>query len=70
MTSDKNPFRASMTTLWIPPHMSSMVSVGGFEVEAAADGSIEVPKEHVAQLVAHGLSTTPPASTPEAKKAK
>jgi len=67
MTNPTNPFAVSMTRLWIPPHMSQMINVGGFEVEADKDGAIDVPHQYVADLTGHGLSATPPDA---AKKAK
>lgn len=67
MNAPVNPFRASMSKLWFPPGMATSVNVGGFEVQAEEDGSIEVPKEHVSALVSHGMLTAPPAVA-EAKK--
>lgn len=67
MSTAQNPFRASMTKLAIPPHMGSSISVAGFQVDADADGTIEVPKEHVTELLAHGLTLHAPAADAKAK---
>lgn len=63
-----NQFAPSMTKLWIPPHMSQMVAVGGFEVAADADGWIEVPNNLAASLEEHGLLREKPAAAADAKK--
>lgn len=65
--SKENPFRASMTRLQIPASMATIVNVGGFEVEADEDRCVEVPKEHVNALMAHGLTMPAEKSEAEAK---
>lgn len=74
-----NQFSPSMTRLWIPPNMSQMVSVAGFEVQADKEGWIEVPNAMAGQLESHGLLTAvekakfdkaAAAEAAEAKKAK
>ena len=51
-----NPFVKSLAKLVIPAGMGSSISVAGFELEANDKGYVEVPKEHVAVLKAHGLT--------------
>jgi hypothetical protein len=66
-----NPFLTSMTKLYLPAGMAGMVNVSGFEVTAEPDGPngppcVQVPREHVDTLRAHGLTL----EAPEPKKAK
>lgn len=53
--SKSNPFAVSMATLVVPAHMGSSLNVGGFEIEAGPDGTVDVPQAHVETLLAHGL---------------
>jgi hypothetical protein len=55
MNVKSNPFLKSMARLQLPAEMGRSLSVGGFELEADDEGTVEVPKEHVAVLKAHGL---------------
>lgn len=57
----ENPFALSMCTLYVPAHMGRSLNVGGFEITAEEDGAVEVPKQHVQELLAHGLTTEAPA---------
>lgn len=60
MSKSKLPTTA-MTRLVVPPHMSTSVSVEGFELEADEDRTIEVPEKIAAVLRSHGLKDwTPP----------
>ena len=58
-----NPFLAAarpvMTRMRIPAHMARQISAGGFECEADANGFVEVPEQHVAALLSHGLMVAP-----------
>lgn len=56
-----NPFAVNMVKLYVPAGMSPSISVAGFDLAADKDGAIEVPKEHVPTLMAHGLTSTPAA---------
>lgn len=51
-----NQFQQSMTKMKIPEGMSTSVSVSGFNLEADAEGLVEVPKNLVPILRDHGLS--------------
>ena len=59
----KNPFRQSMVKLQVPAGLGRSLSIAGFDIEADDDGAVEVPKEHVPTLKAHGLTdyVEPPA---------
>jgi hypothetical protein len=56
MSSHKNPFKLSMVRMRIPDNMSTSISVGGFEIEAEPDRTVEVPVHLAAGLEAHGLT--------------
>lgn len=64
MSKSKLPTTA-MVRLVIPPHMSTSISVEGFELEADDDRTIEVPEKVAGTLRAHGLTnwTPPPPAT-------
>jgi len=51
-----NPFTADMVTLKLPQGMGSMLSVGGFSLQADKNGCIQVPQKYVADLAAQGLA--------------
>ena len=49
-----NPFKASMQTMRFPPD-KSVICIAGHQMEADEHGEVEVPKEYVEVLTAHGL---------------
>jgi hypothetical protein len=51
-----NPFAQALVRLQVPAHMGKSISARGFNVEADADGCVEVPAEIAAELKAHGLT--------------
>lgn len=51
-----NPFLQGMTKLQIPEGMGTMISIGGFCLEADKDRCVEVPSQYVAELEAQGLT--------------
>lgn len=60
-----------MVRMQLPEGMGSMMSVAGFSLQADEDNCIVVPKQHVANLQAQGL-TVASATTlklPEKKRA-
>ena len=63
-----NPFQQTMVRMAVPPGMGASISIRGFTIEADGTGHVEVPKELVAELTAHGLSKAAPAAAPAAKK--
>lgn len=67
MSKSKLP-TTSMTRMVVPAHMSTSVSVEGFELEADEDRTIEVPEKIAVTLRAHGLKDwTPPPPQASAK---
>lgn len=62
----ENQFAVDLVSLQIPDGMSSSISVGGFPVEADADGIVQVPTQFAALLRDHGL--TDPKPKPASKK--
>lgn len=69
MGQPANPFLTSMVRLQIPAHMGTNVSIAGFSLHADDDGCVEVPKEHVPELKAHGLVEYAAMSADKADKA-
>lgn len=59
MSKSKLPTTA-MVRLVIPAHMSTSISVEGFELEADDDRTIEVPEKVAATLRSHGLTNWSP----------
>jgi hypothetical protein len=51
-----NPFSQDMVTLQLPAGMGSMLSVGGFSLQADKNNCISVPKKFVPDLMAQGLT--------------
>ena len=64
MSSTNNPFQQTMVRLQVPAGMGTSISVRGFTVEADDDRCVEVPKDVVAELKAHGLTEAPVADAP------
>lgn len=67
---NQNPFTKSMVKLSVPAHMGSNLSVAGFNLDTDDDGCVEVPREHVDVLKAHGLTEYQPPEQKAAVKAK
>lgn len=55
-----NPFTQSMVKLQLPEGAGSTISAGGFQLEADADGCVEVPQKIAAELRQHGLKDPQP----------
>lgn len=55
-----NPFQQSMVKLQLPAGMGGSISARGFTVDADADGCVEVPKDLVPEMKAHGLTDPVP----------
>jgi len=51
-----NPFTQGMTKLQLPEGMGSMLSVGGYCLNADKDRCVEVPAQFVKDLEAQGLT--------------
>ena len=57
-----NPFIQDMVRLKLPEGMGSMLSIGGFMMEADKEGCIEVPSRYVNDLRQQGLRDAGPAA--------
>ena len=51
-----NPFQQTMVKMQLGEDMGTSISVAGFTMEAEADRTIEVPKQLVETMRAHGLT--------------
>lgn len=66
-TVKSSPFQQTMVKLHVPEHMGTSFAIGGFEIEADSDRTVEVPKHLAPVLKEHGLTDY---VAPEPKKAK
>lgn len=60
MGKTTNPFQKSMARLQLPEGFGDSISVSGFNIEADDERCVEVPRELVPQLLAHGLVEVQP----------